>query len=928
MKKPNLTKKLLAAVSTVFIAVALSVVAVAAPASAHTATLSGSAVCNTSDGSATVTWKVINDYNELLNVSASNNAAIPVGTTVDATGGGASTSKTFVQTIPAPAGGVTATATLSFLWSGDNFTQNNTTATAKVSNDCKVPTPKDASAAVVDTPATCTSAETVVEGAITNATWGALDLTGNKWHAVATATSGHAFASGNGGALSLNNTVDTFSGNLPLHAALSPNSETCRIAAAAIVTTAPTCQAPETVTESTISFATWTAISYVTSGGVTTYTAVANATPGYTFPNASNVSNNNKTKTFTGTVAGNVTGHPCEDFIIVAWHMPSWAGPTTPTWSQTYFTSQELAAPDLSALDSKLVEQCGVQYQVDIYYNSPTTASLIAGQHLDGPNTPPEDLISGGWGTAYKLVKGPDCAPVTAPSESDVCTDGGTITIYAATGVKYYLNGNPVDTSAGNVVFTGLHGVQTVTATAASGYSLTGYPSGGWPYTINSDCTATYSSSGTCTSSDGNSQEAVTLNLVNTSATGATFVVTSTDSTVTPSGSYYVPANSTSHVVVGSVSDSGGTFNVSVNGAPAIVVKVGSFVGCVIVTPGDPSVTQATCHAVDNQPKLNNDASIKVDERTGLSYTITGPASYSSGPFTGNGGPTVVDTGLAPGDYVVTVVALPGYILDPAVASSWPFTINLAPTVCNFGVSVTPADCPPETIDGAAFTATSAGVPSIEVVLNPNLVYTAYKSGSAISVVLTAASTDVAPGTWTVKVTLAPVHDAAYDSLAGLTFGPFVLNAFCPPPLATFDAGVSSTGAVCTNGTTTNGVITLVHSAGQEGEITYKITNTATNAVIYNSSADNTVNVPAGSYSVTATPPPGDGISGNSQVHPDGSEIFDTLTIGLTSTNCDNTRLAFTGGTIAWFGFVLAGGMMFLGIAFLFMKRRKDRTAE
>ena len=49
--------------------------------------------------------------------------------------------------------------------------------------------------------------------------------------------------------------------------------------------------------------------------------------------------------------------------------------------------------------------------------------------------------------------------------------------------------------------------------------------------------------------------------------------------------------------------------------------------------------------------------------------------------------------------------------------------------------------------------------------------------------------------------------------------------------------------------------------------------------------------------------------------------------IGTSSTDCDG-NLAFTGGTIAWLGFVLAGGMLFLGIAMLYMRRRGNRTAE
>jgi hypothetical protein len=204
-------KKLIAAVSTLFIAVALSIVAVAGPAAAHTAVLSGATSCN-NDGSGTIVWTITNDYPETLNVTASDNATIiPVGTTVDATSGSGDTHKTFTQNIPAPAGGVSVTTTLSFLWSGDNFTQSNTKDKETISSDCKVPTPKDASANLVFTPATCTAPESVSEGTTTFASWaGAITFSGSgnlHYSATANATSGHLF-SGGANTLTLHGNLD------------------------------------------------------------------------------------------------------------------------------------------------------------------------------------------------------------------------------------------------------------------------------------------------------------------------------------------------------------------------------------------------------------------------------------------------------------------------------------------------------------------------------------------------------------------------------------------------------------------------------------------------------------------------------------------------------------------------------------------------
>ena len=76
-------KKFLAVVSALFIAGGLAIVAVAAPAEAHHTDLSASAVCTT-DGGWDVTWSVINSENFEGTVTASNNAAVPVGTILPA----------------------------------------------------------------------------------------------------------------------------------------------------------------------------------------------------------------------------------------------------------------------------------------------------------------------------------------------------------------------------------------------------------------------------------------------------------------------------------------------------------------------------------------------------------------------------------------------------------------------------------------------------------------------------------------------------------------------------------------------------------------------------------------------------------------------------------------------------------------------------
>lgn len=76
-------KKFLAVASALLIAGGLALVAVAAPASAHHTDLTATAACNTGGGW-DITWSVMNSENFEGKVTASNNAAVPVGTVLPA----------------------------------------------------------------------------------------------------------------------------------------------------------------------------------------------------------------------------------------------------------------------------------------------------------------------------------------------------------------------------------------------------------------------------------------------------------------------------------------------------------------------------------------------------------------------------------------------------------------------------------------------------------------------------------------------------------------------------------------------------------------------------------------------------------------------------------------------------------------------------
>ena len=121
-------------------------------------------------------------------------------------------------------------------------------------------------------------------------------------------------------------------------------------------------------------------------------------------------------------LVGPVTAVASSPVTIVAWNMPSYVNSTTAVWPQTLaFTGTSLTA-DLHLLDADLL--CGQAYQIDAYNTSATTTALIAGGFLNGSNNPTEDLVPGGWGTAYRVVQ-TDACPAPPPAVSTaapICT--------------------------------------------------------------------------------------------------------------------------------------------------------------------------------------------------------------------------------------------------------------------------------------------------------------------------------------------------------------------------------------------------------------------------------------------------------------------------------------------------------------------------
>lgn len=161
------------------------------------------------------------------------------------------------------------------------------------------------------------------------------------------------------------------------------------------------------------------------------------------------------------------------DYVAVAWLIPggdtsnSFAVPQTIAGHVTVDSTDPLKAE--AALSGFL--GCGGAYQIDVYKDDATTAALIAGGILTGPNNPAEDLATS---SSYVLVTEDACLiPITivpVTSTTPTCDLGETYTIPALpVGLKYTLNPDGTRPTAGTYP---LPAGQTVTIQE---HSIAGY---------------------------------------------------------------------------------------------------------------------------------------------------------------------------------------------------------------------------------------------------------------------------------------------------------------------------------------------------------------------------------------------------------------------------------------------------------------------
>ncbi|MCU1599177.1 MAG: hypothetical protein JWQ47_2916, partial [Glaciihabitans sp.] len=147
-------------------------------------------------------------------------------------------------------------------------------------------------------------------------------------------------------------------------------------------------------------------------------------------------------------------------------------------------------------------------------------------------------------------------------------------------------------------------------------------------------------------------------------------------------------------------------------------------------------------------------------------------------------------------------------------------------------------------------------------------------------------------------------------------------TSFCLGTGASWHAGASADPAVCVSNTSQLGTIQLTHLASEIGEVEYTITNTTTNAVIQAGSSATSVKVEPGTYIVTAAAvTSGDGISTASTFN---------LVVDAAVAACGTlSALAFTGmsSSVGLLGLLLASGMLFLGLATVFIRLASRRSA-
>jgi len=310
-------KKFLAITSTLLLALGLSFVAVAAPASAHHTDVSAKATC-TSDGGWDITWTVVNSENFEGKVTASNNAAIPVDTILPANpnyNNSNSLKNTFTQHVTSNTA-VNATITVKWFRTGNTVEQTSNVTFSNFPAGCfdwnwEYPDPTcDALTVTYPTGLPAGQSNDVnirIKYGVNFSSEVTLNFHNNTgtWSGTQTFTyATHPNWPANIGQYKV---VWTQVGGTNYH---WQGEVTCgelpKDASAVVSTTTPTCETGSSLVLGAIVNATW-GIPVITGSN---YSVTATASAGHLFPNGQN------SLTLTGTLAGPNTGGVCDDVSV------------------------------------------------------------------------------------------------------------------------------------------------------------------------------------------------------------------------------------------------------------------------------------------------------------------------------------------------------------------------------------------------------------------------------------------------------------------------------------------------------------------------------------------------------------------------------------------------------------------------------------
>ncbi|MDO7883549.1 hypothetical protein [Antiquaquibacter soli] len=530
-------KKFTAVLSSLLLAVGLSVIAVAAPASAHHTDLSATAAC-TSDGGWDVTWTVVNSENFAGTITSSNNAAIPVNTVLPANpqyNTANSKTNTFVQHVTTNA---SIKTDITVKWFKQSGTVQNSQSYTFSSFPAACGTPVSGTNGV-----DCTAATIYTNAALKNGDHINMDVVQNgtkfQLNAYVDQRQSQDPASESGLVLRItqktgpqivlpitaaqkNSGTFTFTYSSYLTGGwtvewvqfnssyFNQNRDAAKFlycgtqeASAAVVLTDATCDSGQTVAKGAISGATWGEL--VITGS--TYSVTATASTGYSF-------NGQPTKTFTGTLSPPSSGPECQPVLqclpksavsytydsvansgVITVVNPdptkytndlcdgfwvtatSWKYTSSTLWPQARDVVQKL--PKITSVGTYpyvAAVSCG---QGDIYASF--TAQPDPTANLYGPGNPfPETFLhsmgfTGPNPTWMRQALGCNSTTVVEPTATPIteCGTYGSVVVPADTMYIDY-------TLTGN----GQTGINTVTAVANAPFVLQGYPAGGWTFDL------------------------------------------------------------------------------------------------------------------------------------------------------------------------------------------------------------------------------------------------------------------------------------------------------------------------------------------------------------------------------------------------------------------------------------------------------------